>query len=368
MVLRVVQWATGSVGKAAIDCIVNHPELELVGCWVHSKDKDGKDVGEIVGCAPLGVAATSSTDDILALDADAVVYAPLLANRDELAALLRSGKNVVTPVGWFYPSERQAAPLAQACADGNVSLHGTGINPGGIAETFPLMLSAMSSGVTFVRAEEYSDIRTYGAADVVRSIMGFGATPEDAKNGPMPKMMTGLFTQSMNMVLDTLGLAGQAEVHSLHGVAVATAPIESPIGTIQPGQVAGQRFHWEAVVDDEIVVRIGVHWLMGQENLDPPWTFGRQGERFEVEVKGNPDTFLIVKGWQPETVEAGLVSNPGAVATAAHCVNSVPYVCAAPPGIVTSLELPLVAGRAHPTLLGVRAEHSGHPANRHRSR
>ena len=99
-------------------------------------------------------------------------------------------------------------------------------------------------------------------------------------------------------------------------------------------------------------MRIGVHWLMGEENLDPPWTFGDQGVRYEVEVKGNPDTSVTIKGWQPSSVEEGLVSNPGVVATAAHCVNSVPYVCAAPPGIVTSLELPLVAGRAHPTVLG----------------
>ena len=358
MALRVIQWATGSVGKAAIDCIVKHPELELVGCWVHSKDKNGKDVGDVVGTDPLGVTATSAVDEILALDADAVVYAPLMPNPDEVAALLRSGKNVVTPVGWFYPSEREAAPLAEACAEGNVSLHGTGINPGGITETFPLMLSAMSSGVTFVRAEEYSDIRTYGAADVVRWIMCFGGTREEAENGPMLKLLTGGFLQSMQMVLDTLGLADRAEVRSLHGVAVATAPIDSPIGTIETGRVAGQRFHWEAVVDETVVVRIGVHWLMGEENLDPPWTFGAQGERFEVEVQGNPDTFLVVNGWQPETVEEGLVSNPGIVATAAHCVNSVPYVCAAQPGIVTSLELPLVAGRAHPDLLHARRQPS----------
>jgi hypothetical protein len=33
-----------------------------------------------------------------------------------------------------------------------------------------------------------------------------------------------------------------------------------------------------------------------------------------------------------------------------HCVNSVPYVCAAGPGIKTYLDLPLIAGRAHPDL------------------
>jgi len=61
---------------------------------------------------------------------------------------------------------------------------------------------------------------------------------------------------------------------------------------------------------------------------------------------------VTIKGWTPELAEAGTVNNPGIVATAAHCVNAVPYVCAAPPGIVTSLDLPLVAGRAHPKLLG----------------
>src|SRR5271155_4238775 len=108
MSLRVVQWATGSVGVAAIKGILEHPELELVGCWVHSEAKNGKDVGDIVGASPLGVTATNSVDEVLALDADAVLYAPLMPNVEEVAALLRSGKNVVTPVGWFYPAGKKA--------------------------------------------------------------------------------------------------------------------------------------------------------------------------------------------------------------------------------------------------------------------
>jgi len=56
--LRVIQWATGGVGKAAIECVVNHPQLELVGCWVHSADKNGRDVGEILGTAALAVTAS----------------------------------------------------------------------------------------------------------------------------------------------------------------------------------------------------------------------------------------------------------------------------------------------------------------------
>src|ERR1700757_5255358 len=57
--LRFVQWATGGVGKAAIECVLNHPQLELAGCWVHSADKNGRDIGEILGVTEtLGVTAT----------------------------------------------------------------------------------------------------------------------------------------------------------------------------------------------------------------------------------------------------------------------------------------------------------------------
>jgi hypothetical protein len=350
MKLRVIQWATGSVGTAAIKGVLEHPDLELVGCWVHSESKAGKDVGDIIGTPPLGVRATNDIGDVLALDADAVIYAPLLPSVEEVAALLRSGKNVVTPLGWFYPSEKEGAPLEVAAQAGNTTLHGAGIGPGAATELFPLLLSVMSTGVTFVRAEEFSDLRTYGAPDVLRHVMGFGGTPDSALTGPMQKLLDGGFAQSVRLCVDQLGFAADPQIRSSQEIAVATAPIDSPIGTIEPGQVAGRRFGWEALVGDAVVVRITVNWLMGSENLDPPWSFGPAGERYEIEVRGNPDTFVTVKGWQPESVQAGLQSNPGIVATAAHCVNAVPATCAAPAGIQSFFDLPLITGRAAPGL------------------
>ncbi|OBF93835.1 dihydrodipicolinate reductase [Mycobacterium sp. 852002-51152_SCH6134967] len=344
MGLRVVQWATGGVGVAAIKGVLEHPDLELVGCWVHSPAKAGKDVGEIVGIGPVGVTATNSLDDILTLDADAVIYSPLLPNPDEVAALLRSGKNVVTPVGWVYPSARQGTPLQEAALAGNATLHGTGIAPGGISEKFPLLFSAFSTGVTFVRAEEYSDLRTYEAPDVVRHVMGFGEIPDKALSGPMQKLLDGGFIQAVKMIVDKVGFRADPKVRSAQEIAVATAPIESPIGVIEPGQVAGRKFHWEALVDEEPVVRVTVNWLMGEENLDPAWTFGPEGQRYEMEVRGNPDVNIVVKGFQ--SAVGGEGPEYGIVGTAAHCVNSVPAVCAAEPGIATYLDLPLISGRA----------------------
>ena len=351
--MRVIQWATGGVGKAAVEAVLNHPELELVGCWVHSADKNGRDVGEIVGREPLGVSTSSSKDDVLAVDADCVVYAPLIPDDDEVKAILRSGKNVVTPVGWVYPdrTDPQVQAIEQACREGGVTLHGSGLHPGGITEKFPLMISGLSTAITNVRAEEFSDIRTYNAPDVVHHIMGFGMTPEQAAQSPMASLLEGGFKASVWMVADYLGFRDPTFA-SIEEVAVATAPIDAGFMMIEPGTVAARRFRWQALVDGEPVITAAVNWLMGEEHLDPAWSFGERGERFEIQVTGDPDIALIVKGLQPDSIAEGLRKNPGVAATGNHCVHAIPHVCAAEAGIKTYLDLPMIAGRPAPKLAG----------------
>jgi hypothetical protein len=347
---KVIQWATGGVGRAAVEGIVAHPELQLVGCWVSSDQKAGRDVGEICGMDPLNVVATSDVDALLALEADCVMYSPVMADPSLVARLLASGKNVVTPLNWFYPGGRDVSALEAACRAGGSTLHGTGIHPGGITERFPLMVSALSSRITHVRAEEFSDIRTYGAPAVVSDIMLFGKTPEEAAASPMVEFLGDGFGQSMEMVAAELGFDVDPEPVASHEVAVATAPIPSPIGEIAPGRVAAQRFTWQRTVRGEPVITVRVNWFMGQEHLEPAWSFGPEGERFEVEVNGDPSAHVTFHGWHPESIAAGLVRNPGIVATANHGVSAIPYVCRAEPGIKTYLDLPLVAGRAAPEL------------------
>lgn len=348
--LRVIQWATGGVGRAAIECVLNHPRLELVGCWVHSADKNGRDVGEILGAGALGVTASSNIDEVLATDADCVVYSPLIPKDDEVVAILRSGKNVVTPVGWVYPDlgNPSVKAIAEAALQGGVTLHGSGIHPGGITERFPLMVSSLSSAVTHVRAEEFSDIRTYNAPDVVRHIMGFGGTPEEAMAGPMAGLLASGFKMSVRMMADHMGFRIDPTIRTTQEIAVATADIDYDPFPITAGTVAARRFRWQALVDGEPVITAAVNWLMGESHLDPAWSFGERGERFEVEITGEPTVSLTFKGLQPQTIAEGLQRNPGVVATANHCVNAIPDVCAAEPGIKTYLDLPLFAGRPAP--------------------
>ena len=346
MTISVIQWATGGVGRAAIDGIQRHPDLELVGCWVHDPDKVGRDAGDLAGIGPTGVAATDDVDALLALGADCVVYAPVLTDPAIVVRILESGANVVTPLNWFFPEGRDESRIEAACAAGGSSIHGTGIHPGGVTEKLPLVVSALSQDITHVRAEEFSDIRTYDAPEVVGEIMLFGKTPEEAASSMMPAILSDGFVQSIRLLASALGFALDREPEVSHEVAVATRPIDSPVGPIAAGRVAAQKFCWTATAGGQQVIEVRTNWFMGEEHLDPAWTFGPRGERFEVEVTGDPSSHVTFHGWHPATIAEGLRRNPGIVATATHCVSSIPAVVAAPAGIRSYLDLPLVTGRA----------------------
>ena len=346
MTIRVLQWATGNVGRNAVEGIVGHPDLELVGAFVYSPEKVGQDVGTLCGQEPLGVHAVGTVEEVLALAPDCVVYAPMLADDHEVQTLLRAGIDVVTPLGWFQPGDSPAVAATHAAAiEGGATLHGTGIHPGGITEQLPLVLSGFCRDIRHVRAEEFSDLRTYATEFVVREIMLFGRSPADAATSPMVDLLGAGFSQSVRLVAEGLGWDLDPDIVTTHEVAVATAPIDTPVGEIATGTVAAQRFSWTGTVDRVPRVTARVNWFMGEEYLNPPWTFGPAGERFEVELDATPPLVVTFDGFQPPELDTDLTRNEGIIATAMHCVNSVPYVVAARPGILTYLDLPLMPGR-----------------------
>ena len=100
MTVRVVQFATGTVGRQAMKLVLDRPELAYVGGYVTSEAKAGRDLGELAGRPPIGITATSSLAAICALEADVVLHMPLPSARagddpghdeDVICALLESG-------------------------------------------------------------------------------------------------------------------------------------------------------------------------------------------------------------------------------------------------------------------------------------
>ena len=145
---------------------------------------------------------------------------------------------MVTPLGWFCPSEKEAAPPGIAAQAGNATLHGVGIGPGAATELFPALLSVMSTGVTFVRTKEFSDLRSYGAR-MFCARDGFRRDTGERADGPDAKLLDRGLAQSVRLCVDQLGFAADRWIRTSQEVAVATAPIDSPIEVIEPGRVAG---------------------------------------------------------------------------------------------------------------------------------
>ncbi len=337
---RVVQWATGTVGQAALRHFIENPVFELVGVLVTNPDKVGKDAGEIVGLPATGVLATNDVEAILRLEADCVHFAPLLPDVDMVCRLLRSGKNVVSPLGPVYASEPFRADVERieaACREGGTSFHGTGIHPGFIGDIMPLTLSRLSDRIDRIQVYEIADkLRT---PSVYIEFMGFGLSPEELAE--KPNCMTGAvhaFTQSMALLVEGLGNTIE-NVTETHEIAIASDDVPYEGGVIRAGTVAGQHWEWTAWVDGKPFIVYHLYYRMG-DDMEPDWNLGES--RHRIIVEGNP-SFELTLAASPAA--DGHLPFLGIDWTALLGATAIPAVCDAAPGFHTHLELGVVRPR-----------------------
>jgi 2,4-diaminopentanoate dehydrogenase len=343
--LKVIQWATGNVGKKALAAVLDRTDLELVGLYTVSQSKVGVDAGELVGRPAVGVRATNDLESLLQSDADCVLHMPLPSamiaadpaiDEANIRRCLEAGKNVITTVGYVYPKAYGAdvvERLEAACAKGKSSLHGTGLNPGLQGELLPLVLAGLCHDVQCVTVSEATIFATYASKPIIFGLMGLGSTPE-AFAGRIQlyrKWLNGLFSESVLMVADGLGLQVDIITDSLE-TEVAHERFEIAAGVIEPGTIAAQRWRWAARVNGEDRV---VHQTTWRAHADaaPNWDKGENSVRIEA---APPIHVALPHGWVGD----------GLAATAYHAVNAIPAVCAAAPGLRSFLDLPLFTGWA----------------------
>ena len=218
----------------------DHPDLELVGALVYSDAKAGRDVGEICGIGDIGVTATTDPDEIIALDADCVLYMPQgemnpMGALDDICRLLASGKNAVSTAVTclIYPRSlggRIVERLDTACAEGQTSFHATGIEPGWAAEVLPLTMSGLFQRIYSLLVQELMDYGTYDSADMLFDIMGFGKPPDE----PVPMADAALagvtFRAPLMLLADGLGATIDDFVYHRE-VAVADEAFDIEAGT-----------------------------------------------------------------------------------------------------------------------------------------
>jgi 4-hydroxy-tetrahydrodipicolinate reductase len=334
--LRVVQWATGNIGMRSMRAVIEHPALTLVGLYVYSDDKVGRDAGEMCGLTPIGVKATRSIEEIVALKADCVLYMPQQINADDLCRLLESGSNVVTTRTEFHlasginPALRER--IEGACRRGGTSLHSTGSSPGFITEAIPLALLSIQRRLDCLHISEYADCSSRNSPEMIFQIMGFGNAPHPQAEAGRVHHIKSAFGPSLQMVAESMGLTFDS-IEGDGDVAFAKRDTVIAAGTVKAGTVAALRTNVRGIYKGTPLVTFTAYWFI-TEDIDKDW--GLRGDGWRVRVDGDAPLEMDLKFTVSPELKAA--TTPGY--TAHRAVNAVRYVCEAAAGIRTSAELP----------------------------
>jgi hypothetical protein len=351
MTIRVAHIGTGNVGRLALAGVLTNPNLELNGLYVSTPEKVGRDAGELAGLdIRTGVTATDDLDAALHGDPQCAVYCAMGDNRigpalKDCCSILARGINIVgsSPVPLQYPwnvlPAKYVEPVARAAREAKVSIFVTGVDPGFINDLIPLVLSGTCQQLEQIRCSEIADYATYDGATVLFDVMGFGAPAQLTPMQLRPGMLAASWGCSiyqlaagLGVVID--GITERCEREFTHDA------FDIAAGRIPAGGQAGLRFEVCGMAGGHPAIVIE-HVTRLRDDLRPDWPQPAQpGGSYRVEVIGEPSYRVDIC----PTSRQGDHNHAAIVAAAGRIVNSVPAVVAAAPGILSTLDLPLITG------------------------
>lgn len=347
--IRVVHCGTGLTGREALKAIIEDPALELVGQYVSSPEKVGKDAGELCGLPPTGVIATGSLDEVVALGADCLCYAGNAVGREleaceEMARFLRAGTNVVTfaVVAMAYPPTgppELREVIDAACAAGGTTFYASGTEPGAMSMNFPAAMLTMGGLVTGYRMEIYAlDLgRSYPLEEVLRDSMGFG----HSQGFVPPRLSSGIverwWTPDVRFIADLVGF-DLTDIRLEWQTHAVDHDLETAIGVIKAGEICAYRWELFGVVGDRKVVSIEYLATISRDTPIPEdWhrlPAGVPGGLVFV-VEGRPGfrSILSVDPMEGERLNGSIPM------TALAATNAIPAAVSAQPGHLGPVEL-----------------------------
>jgi hypothetical protein len=334
---RVVQWATGNIGTRALREVIRHPGLDLVGLLVYDAAKEGADAGTLCGEKPVGVKATANRAEIHALGADCVLYMPRALDLDDVVAFLEAGTNVVTTCGAFFDGGRglgdeRLARVLEACRRGNTSLFDTGSSPGFITEILPFALLSLQRHVESIEIEEFANMSQRNSPHMIFELMGFGRPADKFNAKGREAHLLRSFGPSLGALAEAAGRPVDAW-SSTGEYALARRTVQIAAGELKQGTIAAMRTRIVGSSGGSPIVSLTPTWYCTTE-IEPTWDLGRTGWRIRVRGDAPLDVELPIAVPLEElgAHTPSLTANPP--------VNAVPYVCAAPPGILSTADLP----------------------------
>ncbi len=329
--VKVIIWGLGAMGSGMADMLLKKKGVEIVGA-VGRGSKLGKSMYDFIkterGDRPDVIIGTPE-DVIKEGVADVVLTATDSYTKtafERLKFILEKKINVVSSAEEMaYPqaqSPEEAKQLDEIAKANGVSIIGTGINPGLIMDLLVVLMTGCCETVDHVTARRVNSLSPFGP--VVMEEQGIGITKEEFEEGVRTGHLSGHvgFPESINMIADAIGWKVDKVEQSMEPI-MTEVDRKSPYGFAKAGNVAGCAMKGFGYVDGEMKIEMD-----HPQQIEPEMVGVQTGDY--VIIKGNPNINLVNS---PEV--------PGGIGTIAMCVNMIPHIINARPGLKTMIDLPV---------------------------
>jgi 4-hydroxy-tetrahydrodipicolinate reductase len=352
--IRVFQVATGNVGTEMIKRIGARPELELVGLHCYTTDKIGRDAGEIVGLPPVGVTATGSIDDIIAAKPEVLTFHGVFPDEDLYVKVLEAGINIVTTADWItghhrnqnhsHPSgESTTERLERACLNGGSTFYGTGMNPG-LCQILGVVNSCDVAEIENITVIESVDVSCHHSVESWQ-MCGYGLPVDDPRIPGMLEVGTRVFADGVYLMADCFGLELD-DVAFSYELGACTEDVDLGWYQLPKGSLGANYLKYQGIVDGVPRIEVHLEWQMTRRT-EPRW---KVQHCYITKIQGDP---CITSKHMMHPKPGVDIHSPAAVAsigmtiTGLPALNAISAVLAAPPGLLTSADIPLrgFAGR-----------------------
>jgi 2,4-diaminopentanoate dehydrogenase len=327
--IKVVSFGVGVIGSMVAKTILEQKRdwLDIVGAVDIDPNKVGHDLGNLVSLSNCGVIVQKdAAETISEAKPDVILHTTssyLEKTLPELKLLATSGVDIVSSceeLAYPYATNGAVAKELDTIAKKNeVSILGTGINPGFLMDALPIFLSAPCISISKISVE-----RQMNAANrriPFQKKIGAGLTEQEFRSAIRSKTISGHvgLLQSISMLADSLGWKlDNVEIEEPVPV-ILNKEVKSDWITVPAGKVAGSRQNAYAIVRGKRIIDYAFSAYIGA------------GEEFDkVEIEGTP--------------RISFRSNPcinGDSGTIAMLINMIPKVLEARPGLLTMKDLKL---------------------------
>ncbi len=331
--VKVVIWGFGAMGSGMAKMILNKKGFDIVGvCDLYDKIV-GKSIFE-----HLNVENPYNHDVVISNDIDSIlknnqVDIVLLATDSytasafpKLKKIIEHGVNVIsTAEEMSYPKANQpklAEELDLLAKEHGVTVLGTGVNPGMMMDLLAICIGGVVEDIKEFEIARINSLSPFGKT--VMEEQGVGLTLKEFTERQAKNEIAGHvgFKESAYMIAEALGLEVIEFKQDMKPI-VTEFDRKSPHGFAKAGDVCGVEMSAYAILDNGIKIK-----LYHPQQIEPEMAGVSTGDY--IKILGKPEINLSNS---PE-VEGG-------IGTIAICVNMIPHVINAKPGLVTMIDLPV---------------------------